>query len=267
MRITNAHLIAYSPTGTTLKNISHLAFGMGFSGPKVTNLTLPKEREESLVPRESVAIFGAPVYAGRVAPHAVDRLKRVKGEGGPAVVVAVYGNRAYENALIELKHLVEEQGFHVVAAAALLAEHSFSSDKKPLAKGRPDSQDLAVAENFGREVRDRLERVEGLSAMSQLQVPGELPSEPFAGLSGMSPETDASLCKGCGLCVDACPAGALSLSKKKPVTDTTCCTYCLACLRTCPSGAISVTTPFILEIVEKLYANCQARCEPEFFLS
>lgn len=38
--------------------------------------------------------------------------------GTPAIAVCVYGNRDYDDALIELKDAIEANGFKTVAAAA-----------------------------------------------------------------------------------------------------------------------------------------------------
>ena len=44
-----------------------------------------------------------PVYAGRVPALTVERLKGIKTSGVKCVIVAVYGNRAYEDALVEMQ--------------------------------------------------------------------------------------------------------------------------------------------------------------------
>lgn len=49
---------------------------------------------------------------------------------------------------------------------------------------------------------------------------------------------DAALCKGRGLCVDACPVGAISLEKAVAVVDAASCVGCGVCATTCPEGAI-----------------------------
>ena len=50
-----------------------------------------------------------PVYAGRVPALAVERLKGIKTSGVKCVIVAVYGNRAYEDALVEMQDIATER--------------------------------------------------------------------------------------------------------------------------------------------------------------
>ena len=57
------------------------------------------------------------------------------------------------------------------------------------------------------------------------------------------------VCKGCGLCVRACPKGVLALSKSKlnakgyhpaEVQKAEDCIGCASCARTCPDVAIRI---------------------------
>lgn len=65
----------------------------------------------------------------------------------------MYGNREYEDALLELNNIVVEAGFQPVAGGAFIDEHSFENDSTPIAKGRPDIKDLQKATEFGRTIR------------------------------------------------------------------------------------------------------------------
>ena len=60
---------------------------------------------------------------------------------------------------------------------------------------------------------------------------------------------DEILCKGCGLCVRACPKGILALSKTKinakgyhpaELTDAAACVVCASCAKTCPDVVIRI---------------------------
>lgn len=108
------------------------------------------------LPGEAVAIFAVPVYGGHVAPAALERLREIRGEGTPAVVLAVYGNRSFGTAVAELASFVAGRGFVPVAAGAFVGEHSYSTPETPIAQGRPDARDLAAATAFGAQVREKL---------------------------------------------------------------------------------------------------------------
>ena len=73
------------------------------------------------IPASSIAIFAAPVYAGRIPAVAAERFARFKGKHTPAIIFCTYGNRAFDDALLELKELVTANGFKVISAAAFVA--------------------------------------------------------------------------------------------------------------------------------------------------
>ena len=91
-----------------------------------------------------------------------------------AVIVAVYGNRAYEDALIEMKDVVTELGFKPVAAGAFVGEHSFANEEFKIANGRPDADDLDQAAAFGKNIAEKLAGVSS-SELDAIEVPGDRP--------------------------------------------------------------------------------------------
>ena len=102
-----------------------------------------------------LAIIGSPVYAGRLPGTMTSRFELIKGYATPAVIVVVYGNRAYEDALLELNDLVSGAGFTPIAAAAFIGEHSYATKEFPIAVGRLDEEDLKKARAFGETVRKK----------------------------------------------------------------------------------------------------------------
>ena len=153
MKQYHTDIIYYSPTGTSKRVAMAFAEGLdkagaSFPGTRQTDLTT--DFSEDPVPLgDSLVVAAAPVYGGRLAETAVKRFSRLKGSGTPAVAIVLYGNRDYEDALVELQDLLEDAGFKVVAAAAFIGEHSYSRPAMPVAEGRPDSADIASAVKFG----------------------------------------------------------------------------------------------------------------------
>ena len=102
--------ITFSPTGGTGK-AAHLLTG-ALGGP-VTPVDLTDSRADfsdtALAPGD-VAVIAVPSYAGRVPAVARERLSRIRGGGARAVLLCVYGNRAYEDTLAELEDLADRRG-------------------------------------------------------------------------------------------------------------------------------------------------------------
>ena len=263
MHVTSCELIAFSPTGTTRTVIGAVAEGIG-SPASAFDLTLPEIHAPA--PGE-IAVIGTPVYAGRVPETAAARLRRhVRGMGRPAVLVVVYGNRAFEDALLELRDLALELGFVPVAAAAFIGEHSFSTPQWPVAEGRPDATDREKAVAFGRSVRELLDGVSGPADLRPLEVPGNLPYRQGVQPSTICPETNTQTCVLCGECVRSCPSEAITLAEDSVLTEASLCLRCFACTRVCPAGARTMRNEKILEFGRMLSTQYAQRREPEFFL-
>ena len=60
-----------------------------------------------------------------------EKIKTLAGEGKKAVTIAVYGNRAYEDALLEMNDILIQGGFTVIASAAFVAQHSIVPEVAP----------------------------------------------------------------------------------------------------------------------------------------
>ncbi|MFH0727332.1 MAG: 4Fe-4S binding protein [Pseudomonadota bacterium] len=267
MKINTAKLIYFSPTRTTRKILEGIARGIAVENIEHLDLTPPTAETGTLgIVEADLVIMGVPVYTGRVAKTAVNRLGRLQtGKKTPAVLVAVYGNRAFEDALMELKSIAEATGFAPVAAGAFIGEHSFADDTTPIACGRPDEKDLEEASAFGRLIRNKIKRMEGPGAFLPLQVPGNFPYRERTVLPAGSPMTREALCTLCGTCADGCPTGAITLGDSV-LTDATACIYCCACVKNCPAKARVMAMPVINGIAAKLSKSCSERKIPEFFL-
>jgi ferredoxin/flavodoxin len=259
-------LAYFSPTRTTRRIVEAVALGL--EAPRVRTLDLtPAEREPQSFARDprGLTVIGAPVYAGRLPADMVARLRALGPGSGPAVVVVAYGNRAYEDALLELADLAREAGFTPVAAGAFIGEHSYSLDAAPIAPGRPDPADLAEARTFGGAVRGKLARAAALTDLAPVQVPGNFPYKE-AGLSaGLAPAVDEARCALCGECVPLCPVGAIP-AEDPLQTRADRCIRCCACVKFCPTGARTLDHPRITQFREFMARDHAAPKRPELFL-
>lgn len=159
MNITHTRVITFSPTQTSLRVATAVARAWQDLPNDTLDLTCRQLKSPIRLANDCLAIVSVPVYAGRVAPLALTRLKNVLGDATPAILIVTYGNRDYEDALVELRDVLTAQGFLPLAAGAFIGEHSYSRPGMPIAEGRPDAEDCAKAEAFGREARRKGESV------------------------------------------------------------------------------------------------------------
>jgi ferredoxin len=266
MQIDTVQTILFSPTGTTRSTLEAIVQGMEAREVVVSDMTFLRQAEPPQPLTDGVALIGVPVYAGRVPARVTDWLRsNVAGAGRPAVLVVVYGNRAFEDALLELRDLAEELGFRPVAGAAFIGEHSFSTPGKLIAPGRPDDQDVEKAREFGRLVREKLRGMEPGQELSALSVPGNMPYRKGVQPGPVAPETVAETCILCGMCAEVCPAGVVSVGQSVK-TDRMGCLRCCACIRACPTGARVFDDPNIRKVADMLYTEHNVRREPDYFL-
>ncbi len=266
MNIDSLKLIYFSPTGTTKKIIESVVHGLQIAAVEHLDITLPNNIPQTPIGiNNGLAIIGSPVYGGRLPAHAVARLRKLKGSNTPAVVIVVYGNRAYEDALLELGDLAFDLGFRPFAAGAFIGEHSYSTDATPIAVGRPDAEDIKKAEVFGKTIQRKIKRTLALEAMSPLEVPGNFPYKEVRMLSDISPATHEQVCAKCGQCASVCPTSAITMSDTV-VTDPTACVRCCACIKACSTGARIMEDPRIRNVGEQLSMSCRMRKEPESYI-
>lgn len=244
----------FSPTGGCCAIADAIVTDV--AGTRDVDLTFPSAAREVSADMPLLAVV--PVYGGRVPEPAIERLKKIKGQGGPAVAVVVYGNRAYEDALLELKDTLSQQGFRVVAAAAFIAEHSVI---RSIANGRPDAADKMVAADFGRAVLSKLSQ--GEDAWIIPDVPGnpeyrERPKMP------VTPVTNDA-CGHCGSCASMCPVEAIPLDDPQ-TTDASKCILCMRCVEICPQDARALPPPMVEAMTARLMQVAAAPKQPEIYL-
>lgn len=131
------HVVYFSPSGTTRAVARTFAQGAALEALE-HDLLLDHTGESVSFEAGDVAAFFLPVFAGRIPAVCADALKHFRGSGLPAVAAVVFGNRAFDDALLELQDALTGRGFVVFAAAAFVAQHSIFPE---VAHGRPDDED------------------------------------------------------------------------------------------------------------------------------
>lgn len=259
MNLTKGNLIYFSPTSTS-KQIAHaIVQGMRLAHTSVIDVTFGGT-DKIQIPENEMAVIAVPVYGGRVAPLALQRMKDISGNNTPAVLVVVYGNRAYEQSLMELDAFAVRQGFKVIGAATFIGEHSFHSDVYPIASGRPDKDDLGFAGAFGEKLFEKCIAAADPEHLYPVNVRAiTRPKQSFfrllcflRGVIKMrkskapvprTPSTDEERCIHCDVCVKMCPTGAIVKGEEQS-TDAGKCIRCCACVKSCLEHARSFPTPF-----------------------
>lgn len=270
MKIQSVKLVYFSPTGTTRRIIEGIARGIKQSAVEAVDITRPKIRKQQLQTREDdLLVVGMPVYSGRVPAMAIDWLQTVKAPNTPAVCVVVYGNREYDDALLELKDTLVKQGCLPIACAAYVGEHSFSNAETPIAAARPDATDLNLAELFGQRVNEKLLSIASVDQISGINVPGNYPYKEYKDSRSLIPPDDfiaiSDKCSQCGICAQICPVGAIDF-ENSALLDKEKCFVCCACIKGCPEKARTLKAVTVKDIAGRLSQTCQNRKEPEFFL-
>jgi ferredoxin len=234
MRINKINLVYFSPTKTTQKVVRAIARGAGLPVQEYDFTCLYDPPAIPSFGPEEVVLIGMPVYVGRVPAAALGCIDALRGSGTPCVLAGVYGNRHFDDYLVELEDLVRKRGFVPTAAAAFIGEHSFS-DK--LAGGRPDAQDLEIAESWGKTIAAKLEAAAVAPALTAGTIPGNRPYRaPFRQGSPLAPVVNEK-CRACGACAAACPTGAIHREEVRRIAPEKCI-KCRSCARVCPEKAI-----------------------------
>lgn len=267
MKLEKIWAVYFSGTGTTRRTAERIAGGIA------SRLNLPVEsvdfsrpavRQETLgFGEKDLVVFGTPVYAGRVPNVLLPFLReRIVGGGALAVPVVLFGNRNYDDALIELRNILAADGMHPIAAGAFVGEHSFS---RVLGANRPNAEDEALMDEFAARVAElaagldaapvKSVAVRGQEPLRAYYTPRDRAGNPINILK-VKPKTDLSRCGGCGLCADLCPMGSIDPADVSAVRGI--CIKCCACVKGCPTGAKYFDDPGYLyhkSELEEVYAR------------
>ena len=232
--------IYFSPTGGT-KRVADILIGN--LGGECCEIDLCREIESFSLQADDVCLVSVPSFAGRVPQIALERLKKISGNGAKAILNCVYGNREWDDTLTELQDTLELCGFVCVAAVAAVAEHSIF---RQFAAGRPDKDDAQELAEFARKISAKLNS----GVFGKLNLAGshgtykELVNIPF------KPDANEN-CDSCGICAAGCPVGAIDKTDPRK-TDTDRCISCMSCRDICPKHARDLDPAFMQAAAEKM---------------
>ena len=251
------NLVHFSPSGTTKSVITTLVGALDRERNEFDLLRTPPPQTVTFS-ADSPAIFAVPVFAGRVPAICTDMLAKFKGQNTPAVAIVVYGNREYDDALLELTDILKANNFVVVAAAAFVAQHSIFPI---VASDRPDQKDKEAIASFGKQCA---KAIAACSGYEKIKVKG---SSPYCKPSAipLQPSGD-SKCDNCGACAIICPTKAIAKETPRK-TDKNHCISCTACISVCPQKARAFHGPMYAIAGKAFAGKNSARKGPEIFFA
>ena len=186
------YAIYFSPTGGTEKIVTFIAEQFGeYQRIDLCEKTSDLTNDFS---EEDLCIIGVPSFGGRVPAIALERIKALSGNNATAILITVYGNRAYEDTLIELEDTLIEKDFTCQAAIAAVAEHSIMHQ---FATGRPDQNDLTELASFAQKIKEKTNNT--------------LKTD-FPPVHDNPKQTDKDKCISCMRCISVCPTHSRKLN-------------------------------------------------------
>lgn len=228
MNQSHLYNIYFSATGTTRKCVEAVASILGVEPVSDINLADNLNAEMPNPGGEDIVTVAAPVYGGRLPKMVAESLCRLQGNGAKAIAMVVYGNRDYDDALLELIDILTQCGFNVIGAGAFIGQHSIFPT---VGSERPDMNDKRELKAFGNACREAVMA----GRQGGLNVKGKRPYKKIAGVP-LHPQADRKVCRSCRKCADMCPAGAISPAEPY-VTDNDKCISCGRCIAVCPHKA------------------------------
>ena len=245
--------IYFSPTGLSENVANQIASVFNWNQTAIDLSRIPEEN--IYIKQDDLCVISMPCYAGRIPKIAAERLLTIRASNTPAIVCVTFGNRAYEDSLLELAELCEKIGFKVIAGGAVVTEHNIMH---VYGTGRPDSSDQAEIKNFAKRVLEKVQRRD----YSTPQLPGNHPyKEPMRKIAPVL--VDEKNCVKCGLCAKKCPVNAISADGLH--VDMNVCINCMCCISVCPRKSRKLPEKFVTDLISKMKPVCEKKKRNEFY--
>lgn len=247
--------VYFSPTGGTKRVMDILTEGLSVDSQ--IDLSAPKADYSAYSFTEGdVCLIGAPSYGGRVPSIVLERMRKMQANGAMAIPVVVYGNRAYDDTLLELKNEARACGYKVVAAVAAVAEHSIM---RQYAEGRPDADDKTELRQFS----EKITRAIASGHIKDFTVPGNSQYKKYHDVP-FKPKANKD-CSKCGTCAEKCPVQAIP--QDNPASpDKGKCISCMRCIAVCPQKARKLNKVILFAAGQALKGALSGRKQNELYL-
>ena len=207
------------------------------------------------ISKDDIVIIAVPSYAGRVPETASKRISQIKGNEANTVIICVYGNRDYEDTLIELYDTAKGLNFKIISAIAAVAKHSIAYK---YASDRPDENDVKKLKEFANKI------INASDLLDEHKLKG---NRPYRNLSKVSivPKT-TNKCSNCKLCAKKCPVQAIDINNPK-IVDKNKCISCMRCISVCNYSAKKINKVMLTLIHFALKKSCSKAKDYEFYIN
>lgn len=251
--------IFFSPTDSTKQVIRHITSQFPLEKIEIDCTPYQEKNIEMSFDEDDLVLFGTPVYGGRLPAIALERMQHIHGDNTPVILLVTYGNRDYDDALLEFKDYANAHGFCIVAMLCVVCEHSIMHT---IATHRPDEKDNQILDSFAKQIWHKVETTLPCS-YGDIEVKGNFPYCTYTGIP-LKPKASKK-CTACGLCAQECPTQAIP--KENPSqTNKNLCISCMRCMKICPQQARSLN-PIVFSVAQKgLEMKCKERKESELFI-
>ncbi|MFA6680646.1 MAG: hypothetical protein WCS35_01320 [Sphaerochaeta sp.] len=245
----NYTLLTFSPTGQSKACALAVAKAtkQDFLELDVTHFS---QRRKPLALADTTLIISYPVYGGRVPTLFAEFLKeQVTCTNCKALAIASFGNRAFEDALVEMEDILLEKNVTLIGAASIGCQHSYT---EKVGSKRPDIEDFQILDRLAVYLNGKTSRVSppGNRPYKQAMPLADPPYMPV--LRDKKGKINAQ-------CYAVCPTGSLAKG------DPSICIHCCACIKD-SNNTLYMEDPWFENFTKQLEANCQERVASELYL-